>query len=169
VPPEKTHIPEVIEPDEKLPPDLIALRKFAMLMDEAIAIPGTSRRIGLDAGLGLIPGVGDAIAGVLSAWIVVGALRHRVPVWVIARMVLNILADVAVGAIPLLGDVFDFVFEENVMNLRLLMRHRDRRRPPRSLGQVGFVAAAIVGVILLFALAARRCRWCAAACRCATT
>ena len=65
-------IPEVIEPDEKLPPDLVALRKFAYLMDEAVAIPGTRRRVGLDAGLSLIPGVGEIAGGVLSAWIIVG-------------------------------------------------------------------------------------------------
>jgi Domain of unknown function (DUF4112) len=148
----KPIIPEVIEPDEKLPADLVALRHFAMLMDEALPIPGTNRRIGLDAGLGLIPGVGDAIAGVLSAWIVIGALRHRVPMLKVLRMVANILLDIVVGAIPLFGDVFDFLFEENVINLKLLMLHRDRRRPPRSLGEIGGVAAAIVAVILVFAL-----------------
>ena len=75
---ERVIIPEVLEPDEKLPPDLVALRKFAYLMDEAMPIPGTSRRIGLDAGLGFIPGIGDAIAALLSTWIIIGALRHRV-------------------------------------------------------------------------------------------
>ena len=57
-------IPEVIEP-EALPRDLEALRRFAYLMDEAVAIPGTRRRVGIDAALGLIPGVGDAIGGLM--------------------------------------------------------------------------------------------------------
>jgi hypothetical protein len=138
---------EVIEPDEKLPPDLLALRRFAILMDEAFPIPGTTKRVGLDAGLGLIPGVGDAIAGLLSAWIVIGALRHRVPLITVTRMVFNIVLDVVVGSIPLFGDVFDFLFEENVMNLRLLMKHRDRQRPPRSLAQIAGAAAVVIAII----------------------
>jgi hypothetical protein len=150
----KLFIPEVIEPDETLPPDLLALRRFAMLMDEAVAIPGTGRRVGLDAALGLIPGVGDVIAGLLSAWIVIGALRHRVPMPKVLRMLVNILIDIIVGAVPFLGDVFDFFFEENMMNMRLLMQYRDRRRPPRSFAQIGGAAALVVGVILFVAVGA---------------
>ena len=150
----KPLIPEVIEPDEKLPQDLLALRRFATLMDEAVAIPGTNRRVGLDAALGLIPGVGDVIAGVLSAWIIVGALRHRVPMPKILRMLFNVILDILVGAVPLLGDVFDFLFEENMMNLRLLMLHRDRRRPPRSVAEIGGAALLIVLIILLVAFIA---------------
>jgi len=149
----KVHIPEVVEADEKLPPDLLALRRFAMLMDEAVAIPGTNRRIGLDAALGLIPTVGDVIAGVMSAWIIIGALRHRVPVRKVLRMLFNVLLDIIVGAVPVLGDFFDFLFEENMMNMRLLMQYRDRARPPRSIAQIAGAAVLIVGIILFVAIA----------------
>ncbi|MCU1230719.1 MAG: hypothetical protein JWO97_3603 [Acidobacteria bacterium] len=148
----KVHIPEVIEPDEALPPDLVALRRFAWLMDEAIAIPGTRMRVGVDAGLGLIPGVGDAIAAVVSTWVIAGALRHRVPMRYIVRMVINILIDLGIGSIPLLGDVFDFLFEENVMNLQLLLRHRDRTRPPRRLREIAVTVLVIIAIIAVFAL-----------------
>ena len=147
--PDKIHIPDVIEPDEKLPKDLVALRRFAYYMDEAFTIPGTPIKVGLDALLGLIPGIGDVIGGVLSTWVVVGALRHRVPPMIIARMVLNIAIDLFFGAVPVAGDVFDFLYEENVKNLRLLEKHRDRRRPPRS-----YAAIAVVGMFILLLVVA---------------
>src|ERR687883_200709 len=104
-------IPEGIEPDEKVPADLVALRKFAYLMDEAVAIPGTRRRVGLDAGLSLIPAAGEIAGGILSAWIIVGALRHRVPIARVTRMVLYILLDVSIGSLPVIGTIFDWLFE----------------------------------------------------------
>ena len=152
MPADKVHIPDVLEPDEKLPRDLVALRRFAFYMDEAFAIPGTPFKVGLDALLGLIPGVGDVIGGILSTWIVVGALRHRVPAKIIGRMVFNIVVDLLFGAVPLAGDVFDFLYEENVKNMRLLEKHRDRRRPPRSTAAIAVVAACIVLFVIGLAI-----------------
>jgi hypothetical protein len=143
-------IPEVIEPDEKLPADLVALRHFARLMDEAVPIPGMKKRIGLDAGLSLIPGVGEVIGAVLSTWIIAGALRHRVPLMRIGRMVLYILLDMSIGSIPVVGTVFDWLFEENVINLNALLLHRDRTRPPRSFKAIAGAAVIILIVILGF-------------------
>ena len=150
---EKVYIPEVLEPDEKLPPDLLALRRFAVLMDEAFPIPGTKRRVGLDAGLGLIPGVGDVVSAIMSAWIIAGAIRHRVPFSKIVRMLFNVGIDLLVGAIPVLGDMFDFVFEQNVMNMRLLMTHRNRKLPPRSTASIAVAVMAVFIVVLVFAFA----------------
>ena len=145
-------IPEVVEPEESLPADLRALSRFARLMNEAITIPRTKRRIDLDAELGLIPDIDDAIAALLSTWIIIGALRWRVPLWRVARMVGNILLDLAFGSVPVIGDIFDFFFEENVMNLKMLLRYRDRQRPPRSVAQVAGTSIIVILVILGFAL-----------------
>jgi hypothetical protein len=148
VPAGKVIIPEVIEPDEKLPPDLVALRRFARVMDEAVGIPGTRFRFGADAALGLIPGVGDIIAGILSTWVIFGALRHRVPTRIILRMIVNVLVDVGIGEIPIIGDIFDFLFEENVINMQLLLRHRDRSRPPRRFHEIAAAATLTVIVVV---------------------
>jgi hypothetical protein len=144
------HIPEVIEPDERLPSDLVTLRRFAYLMDEAVPIPGTKKRVGLDAGLSLIPGVGEIIGALLSAWIIVGALRHRVPLPRILRMVLYVLLDMTLGSVPIAGTIFDWLFEENVINLNALILHRDRTRPPRSFGSIAAAAIAIFAILLGF-------------------
>jgi hypothetical protein len=143
----KPLIPEVIEPDEKLPSDLVTLRKFAYLMDEAVPIPGTRRRVGLDAGLSLIPGVGEVIGGLLSSWIILGALRHRVPLRRVTRMVFYVLIDMLVGAVPVLGTIFDWLFEENVMNMNALLRYRDRSQPPRTI--FGILGAAVVVFLVI--------------------
>jgi hypothetical protein len=153
-------IPEVVEPDESLPPDLVALRSFAYLMDEAVPIPGTRRRVGVDAGLSLIPGVGEIIGALLSAWIIVGALRHRVPLLRVGRMFFYVLIDMFLGSVPILGTIFDWLFEENVMNMQALLRYRDRTRPPRTIGQIAgavtvlFALIAAASLLLLVCLAA---------------
>jgi hypothetical protein len=151
--PDNVHIPEVIEPDSALPADLVALRRFAYLMDQAFRVPGTRMRVGLDAVLGLIPGIGDIVGALLSTWIIAGALRHRVRPLVIARMVLNVVVDLFFGAIPVAGDVFDFLYEENMMNMRLLEKHRDRQRPPRTPSQIALVLGAIAAFLVLVAIA----------------
>lgn len=150
--PDRVHIPEVIEAEEKLPKDLQALRRFSFYMDEALTIPGTPIKVGLGPLIGLIPGVGDIIGAILSSWIIVGALRHRVPARIIGRMVLNIGIDLVGGAVPVAGDLFDFFYEENIKNMRLLEQHRDRKRPPRSTAAIAFVASLIVLFIFLMAV-----------------
>jgi hypothetical protein len=135
-------------PPAALPKDLIALRRFATLMDEEFAIPFVGTRLGLDALLGLVPGVGDVGGALLSAWILVGALRHRVPARHVLRMVLNVALDTVVGTVPVLGDVFDVLFKENVDNVELILRHRDPLRPPRTAAGVWLAASAIAAFLI---------------------
>lgn len=140
----ETIIPEVLEPEEDLPADLVALKALAVLLDKAFVVPGTKRRVGIAPIIGLLPGVGDAIGAILSTWIVVGALRHRVSARKIVRMVLNIIVDAAIGTIPVIGDIFDFLFQENLSNVEILLRHRDRGRPPRTTAQISAIAIGIL-------------------------
>lgn len=101
------------------------LERLAWLMDRAFHIPGTRVRVGLDALLGLLPVGGDVLTGVVQAALVLVALGHyKVPKTVAVRMVANVLLDIAVGAIPLLGDLFDIGFKANTRNIRLLDAYR---------------------------------------------
>ena len=101
------------------------LERIAWLMDRAIRIPGTKITLGLDAILGLLPLGGDVLTGFVQVMLVLVALRtYRVPKHVAARMVGNVLLDVAVGTIPVLGDLFDVAFKANTANLKLLEPYR---------------------------------------------
>ena len=101
------------------------LERLAWLMDRAVKIPGTRMTVGLDAVLGLLPIGGDVATGLVQTGLVLVALHHyRVPKSVALRMGANVLLDVAVGAIPLVGDLFDVAFKANTRNLRLLEPYR---------------------------------------------
>ena len=140
-------------PAGPLPRDLVALQRFAVLMDEQFQIPGLGTRIGLDALLGFVPGIGDAGGALLSSWIILGALRHHVPAIHILRMVLNVALDTMVGAVPVLGDIFDILFKENVDNVALILRYRDPTRPPRSAIGIWLAAASIALFLIALFLA----------------
>ncbi|MEK0084828.1 DUF4112 domain-containing protein [Benzoatithermus flavus] len=96
---------------------------LAFLLDEAVRIPGTRWRIGLDGLIGIVPGIGDAVTGLLALYPVLEAWRYGAPAHLIARMLANLGVDVAVGAVPVLGDIFDVGFKANRRNVELLRRH----------------------------------------------
>ena len=99
---------------------------LATLLDTAFVIPGTQVRFGLDALIGLIPGIGDAITTVMALFIVSEARALGAPPWLIARMVANVAFDGLVGAVPLVGDAFDVAFRANRRNMKLLRDYLDR-------------------------------------------
>lgn len=104
------------------PAALDQLRVIATLWDDLIRIPVIGRRIGLDAMIGLVPGVGDAAAAMVASWAVVVAVRLGAPASVLVRMIGNIALDTIVGAIPLLGDLFDMGWRAQRRNVQLLER-----------------------------------------------
>ncbi len=99
------------------------LQTLSRLLDNAVAIPGTSYRVGLDPFLGLIPGMGDVAGIVFSAYIVVQATRWKLPAETLIRMVLNLGVDWLLGTVPLLGDLFDVGWKANARNVALLEDH----------------------------------------------
>ena len=100
------------------------LDKLSRLLDNAFAIPGTRFRIGLDGILGLIPGIGDATGAALSIYVIVQAARLGLPVSTLLRMVGNVALETVVGAVPIVGDIFDIVWKANIRNMALLRGHR---------------------------------------------
>lgn len=99
------------------------LRSLEILLDEAFRLPGTRFRFGIDGLIGLVPGLGDVIAGMLSLVIPLAAWVRGVPYITILRMVTNLAIGVLVGAIPVLGDLFDVLWKSNRRNYQLLQRH----------------------------------------------
>jgi hypothetical protein len=99
---------------------------LATLLDTVLVVPGTNIRFGLDAVIGLVPGIGDAITTVMSLYIVHEAHQLGAPRHLIARMLGNVLIDSVVGSIPVAGDAFDVLWRANRRNVDLLRAHLDR-------------------------------------------
>ena len=125
------------------------LQRVAWLLDAAFPIPGTQQRFGLDALIGLIPGVGDTIGALLSTYIIVEAARRGASVWTVSRMLGNVAVETLIGAIPLLGDLFDVVFKANMRNLALLGATLERDAPPRDPQGVLRLATFLIVAIML--------------------
>ena len=99
-----------------------SLERMSWLMDDLIRVPGLGWRFGLDAIVGLIPGFGDTATSLVSIYILVSAVRYRVPKVTLLRMGMNIGIDYLVGSLPLVGDLFDAWWKSNQMNVELLSR-----------------------------------------------
>ena len=97
-----------------------SLQRLSWLMDDLIRVPGLGWRFGLDAIVGLIPGFGDTATSLVSLYILVAAVRYRVPKVTLLRMGLNIGIDYVVGSLPLVGDLFDAWWKSNQRNVALL-------------------------------------------------
>ncbi len=102
------------------------IETLAKVLDSAIRIPGTNVVMGLDAILGLVPVIGDAISGAIASYIIWEARRLGAPRWLIARMAMNTTFDTLVGSIPVFGDVFDVAYKSNLKNVALLKRHAEK-------------------------------------------
>jgi hypothetical protein len=127
------------------------LQQIVRLLDNAIPIPGTKQRVGLDPILGLIPGGGDTLSAALSGYIIVEAALMGLPRRTLLRMVGNLLLDTAVGSVPMLGDLFDVAFKANVKNLAAIETHLNSPQSSCKADKL-FIALLIIGLIL-FALA----------------
>ena len=123
------------------------LRAMSRLLDSAFAIPGTPYRFGLDALIGLVPGLGDAVSAVFSGAIILQASRLGAPRSVVTRMIANVAIDTLVGWIPVLGDLFDVAWKSNLKNMALLESHLQQPAAAKAGSRKAVVL--LSGVLLL--------------------
>ena len=137
---------------QKIQPVDKSLDRLGWLMDDLIRIPVLGWRFGLDAIIGLIPAFGDTTTSLVSFYVLVSAVRYRVPKVTLLRMGLNIAIDYAVGSLPIVGDLFDAWWKSNQMNIELLKQRAGVSPGEAEKGRASdwlFVGAIIVGLIAL--------------------
>ncbi|MEW6497613.1 MAG: DUF4112 domain-containing protein [Cyanobacteriota bacterium] len=125
------------------------LRRLSHLLDNAIGIPGTPIRFGLDPLLGLVPGIGDFLGTAFSIYIVLEAARWGVPRPVLVKMVSNILVDTVSGIVPVLGDLADVTWKANVKNIALLEQHLELPPQQRQSTNWWFITLLVAGLLLV--------------------
>jgi hypothetical protein len=125
-------------------------RTLARALDSAVRIPGTNIRFGLDALLGLVPGLGDVAGAAMGSYFVLLGSRLGAPKPVLARMVMNVALDTLAGVVPVLGDLFDVTWKANERNMALLERYVEQPVATRKSSSV--VLIVMIGVLLLLAV-----------------
>jgi len=125
-------------------------RVLARALDSAVRIPGTNLRFGLDALLGLVPGLGDVTGAAMGGYLILLGSRLGAPKPVLARMVLNVALDTIAGVVPVVGDLFDVAWKANTRNMALLERYIDRPVETRKSSKGLLVV--MIGVLALLAI-----------------
>ncbi|HAW93895.1 MULTISPECIES: DUF4112 domain-containing protein [unclassified Arsukibacterium] len=120
-------------------------QRLGWLLDESIPLPG-GYKIGLDGIIGLIPGIGDFISGLLSSAIIYKAHQLGVPRMILGKMIINMIIDTVIGAIPIVGDLFDFIWKSNRRNVALLEDYLQR---PNQVYRKSVVQNILFVVVLL--------------------
>jgi len=129
---------------------LARARTLTNLLDNAVRVPGTSMRFGLDPVLGLIPGLGDVAGAALSGYVVLLASQLGAPTTVIVRMLGNVVIDTVGGTVPVIGDLFDAGWKSNSRNLALLERHLGKPESTKRASRA--VVLLTVAALLLLAV-----------------
>jgi hypothetical protein len=136
----------------EVPKELKGMYVLARWMDTKFYIPGSNFHFGLDGLIGLIPGVGDLSTFFISGYLVLLMARNGASGYVLARMIFNIVIDAALGTIPVVGDIFDFVHKANTKNMKLMEQHyvegRHRGSAWKVLAPVLFVLALVLAGII---------------------
>jgi Domain of unknown function (DUF4112) len=135
-------------PNQSQIASLRRLHRISHLLDNAIPIPGTKYRIGLDPILGLIPGGGDLIGSIFAGYVVFKSAQLGVPQETLIQMAANIVFDTVAGTVPVAGDLLDVTWKANVKNIELLDAHLGSPEPGKKADWL-FVAALLLGLTLI--------------------
>lgn len=152
----KTTTLEPVRPRPGSDAALKRIYKLSWLLDNSIRIPIIGYRIGLDALIGLIPGLGDATGLALSAYIIYEASRYGIPKKKLLQMLANTGLETVAGFVPVLGDVFDMTWKANARNVALLHEHlgvQGAPKPPSTRRVVFTLLAVVTALVLLVGLA----------------
>ena len=161
---------EVLPPDRKSHGTTevdAAIGVIAHIMDSLFRVPGTKLRFGANPLVGFIPVVGDQIDAVVSAWVLLRSVKHRLPRIVLARMGLNVLLNALFQGIPVVGDWVTFVFKANQQNYRLLQKYAGQGKPVTRgdwifvFGIIGgsFALAILLSFLLVYAVVSQFRTW----------
>lgn len=148
-----------IDSDDSSDPDDVEVPAYvealAWVLDDWIRIPVINRRVGIDGAIGMIPGVGDGAGLVMSAVVILSAVRQGVSVPTVVRMMGNVLFDSLLGVVPFAGDAFDFIWKANAKNVRLMRSDLiDPKRTRRSSLAVIGLSVAVVAVLTVVTVVA---------------
>lgn len=120
------------------------LERLAWVLDSVIPLPG-GFKIGLDGLIGLIPVVGDGVTALLSSYVVGEGIRIGAPKSVILKMVGHLVVDTLLGAIPVVGDLFDIANRANHRNVELLQEYLEEPKEALVSSRL-WIAAIILGI-----------------------
>lgn len=129
-------------------PEMKKLEKLASILDDAFVVPGLGWRFGIDGIIGLIPGFGDLAGMFMSFYFMYCGARMKVSKVVLTRMAANILIETVVGAIPIIGDLFDFAWKANRRNLRLIERSLQDPSGTKT-RSIGLLIVLVSGIVLV--------------------
>ncbi|MCP9235875.1 DUF4112 domain-containing protein [Lewinella sp. JB7] len=143
------HTPDhpILTEQQRQVPQLRWVDSFSRVLDTKFRIPGTDLRFGLDFILGLVPGAGDIISLGMSGTLVATMARHGASPMLVARMLVNVVLDAFVGAIPILGNLFDLVYKANYRNAQLMKEYYEEGKHRGSVWPV--VLAVIAAIVVL--------------------
>ena len=146
--------PEVLPAEQRRPRADVerSLDQLSRLMDGLFRVPGTGWRVGLDALVGLVPGVGDFATTAVSFYILAAGVRYRVPKVTLLRMAANIGVDYLLGSVPFVGDIFDAAWKSNQMNVELLKRRASATPEEARHGRLSdwlFLGVIVLGLLVL--------------------